>query len=105
MSDELTRATKEIALQLDRLNRTILEAVRALKPAPSSDRFDAGPQLYAANQEIDRMNRVIADQALTIGALKDENARSMDARIDKLDPDVRGQVLNDIDALLYLQNL
>lgn len=29
---------------------------------------------------------------------------SMDARIAKLDPDVRGQVLNDIDALLYLQD-
>jgi len=81
--------------------RALIEAVRSLKPAPtvsaiSATEVDAwqtveqlrkklecvrvqsearGDNLRRAQDEIDRMNQVIADQALTIGTLKDESAR------------------------------
>ncbi len=59
----------------------ILEAVRALKPAPQEElRWSAAKTLYPntvrhveqLEAEVERLQKLMADQALTIGALKDE---------------------------------
>lgn len=100
MSDENTRIHREKVVRslraqesaLERYGDTVVqllnlifEAVRALKPAPEQlqkklecvrVQSDArGYNLRRAQDEIDRMNQVVADQALTIGTLKDENGR------------------------------
>lgn len=86
----------------------LIEAVRALKPAPvepptayiqyfkENDVIEQlrkklgcvrvqsearGENLRRAQDEIDRMNQVIADQALTIGTLRDEVSRVREARM------------------------
>ena len=64
--------------------RELTEAVRALKPAPFAQPIEK--VYYAALEEhaeqraeIERLQKVVADQALTIGTLKDENARNLAA--------------------------
>ena len=64
------------------LLQAIIEAVRALKPAPAAENAylrgalnTAARQRDEARAEVERLQAKVADDALTIAALRDENAR------------------------------